>query len=243
MGVSLSDSATLTPDEGDVTLFTSPSESQCSMFPDHSLSAHLIPRSGRTWNGLVVTEHHVADVPADNMPPRMAMLLIAAIVGIVAIDLWIRGSETLLIHGIADEIAHLLTAVVCVEAFRVLGTPIRWPAALTGAVVLDLDHIPLIYGWAEPLAGSTRPETHALWPVMLVMVGGLAYRDERWIWWSIAIGMSTHLFRDTATGTVVLLWPFEDIPVHIPYIVYLLVMWGGVLVARLGLRRDWRAEG
>ncbi len=116
------------------------------MFPDHALSAHLIPRSVRTWNALVVTEHHVADVPAGNMPHRMGMLLVAAIVGIVAIDLWIRGSETLLIHGIADEIAHLLTAVVCVEAFRVLGTPIRWPAALIGAVVLDLDHIPLIYG-------------------------------------------------------------------------------------------------
>ncbi len=133
------------------------------MFPDHALSAHLIPHSVRIWNGLVVTELHVADVPADNMPHRMAMLLVAAIVGIDAIDLWIRGSETLLIHGIADEIAHLLTAVVCVEAFRVLGTPIRWPAALIGAVVLDLDHTPLIYGWAEPLAGSTRPGTHALW--------------------------------------------------------------------------------
>jgi hypothetical protein len=86
--------------------------------------------------------------------------------------------------------------------------------------------------------GHADAGTRALWPVMLVMLGGLAYRDARWIWWSVAIGMSTHLFRDTATGTVVLLWTFEDIPDHIPYIVYLLVMWGGVLVARLKLRRD-----
>ncbi len=55
--------------------------------------------------------------------------------------------------------------------------------------------------------------------VMLVMLGGLTYWDEQWIWRSIAIGMSTHLFRDTATGTVVLLWPFESVPVRVPYIV------------------------
>lgn len=147
-----------------------------------------------------------------------------AMVLIMGIDSQIRGSESLLVHGFADEVAHLMTTLICLAAARAVGIPIHWFAGLVGAVVIDVDHIPMLLNLVEPVEGSSRAGSHSLGPVVLIMFLGLIIRPWRSAFWSLGFGMLTHLFRDTATGFVPLAWPLSDDPVHLRYAVYLLVL-------------------
>lgn len=143
---------------------------------------------------------------------------------IMGIDSQIRGNESLLIHGLADEVAHLMTTLICLAAVRAVGIPVHWFAGLVGAVVLDLDHIPLLLNLIDPVMGSSRPATHSLGPVAPILLLGLIIPPWRLALWSLGFGMLTHLFRDAATGFAPLAWPLSDQPTHLRYSAYLLVL-------------------
>jgi hypothetical protein len=147
-----------------------------------------------------------------------------AMVLIMGIDSQIRGSESLLIHGLADAVAHLMTTLICLAALRTVGIPVHWFAGLVGAVVLDLDHLPLLLHLVEPVAGSSRPGTHSLAAVAPILFIGLIVSPWRFVLWSLGLGILTHLVRDAATGFVPLGWPLSNQPVHLRYSIYLLLL-------------------
>ena len=147
-----------------------------------------------------------------------------ALILIIGIDAQVRGDESLLVHGLADEVAHLLTAIICLAAVRAMGVPVHWLPGIIGGVIIDLDHIPLLLDLVSPVPGSSRPESHSLASVAVVLAVGLVVPQWRAATWSMGYGMVTHLFRDTATGSTPLWWPAVATPVHLRYSLYLLVL-------------------
>lgn len=140
------------------------------------------------------------------------------------IDPHLRGWVELLLRGMADEIAHLLTALVIVAAIRVAGIPVNWIAAAIGAVVIDLEYLLLLQNITEALAGSQRGFAHTLGPALGMILLGLIVAPARTGLISLGIGMLTHLLRDSATASAPLLWPLRDRAFHLHYAAYLTIL-------------------
>ncbi|MGZ4541401.1 MAG: metal-dependent hydrolase [Blastococcus sp.] len=174
---------------------------------------------------------------------RRAWLPLLVLAGIVVLDL--IGSLRywpVLLEGPRDETAHLLTAWLFLAAvvpgdrrqFRV------W--VLAGAVLLDLDHIPLYLWEVGAAAPNGRPVTHSLATVLVLLAGAALVRRLRVPLGGLALGVALHLLRDIGTGPgVPLFWPLSPASVQIPYAVYLAVVvaltGAAVLVAVPGLGR------
>ena len=174
---------------------------------------------------------------------RRAWLPVAALAGIVVLDL--IGSLRywpVLLEGPRDETAHLLTAWLFLAAV-VPGDRRRFRAwVLAGAVLLDLDHIPLYLWEVGAAAPNGRPVTHGLATVLLLLAGAALVRRLRTPLLGLALGVALHLVRDTAEGPgIPLLWPLSPASVQVPYAVYLAVVValaaGAVLVAVPGSTR------
>jgi inner membrane protein len=138
--------------------------------------------------------------------------------------------------GALDEPAHLLTAWLVLAAFSARTTALRLlPWVLAGAVLLDLDHVPLVLGLDVTATPSGRPVTHSLSTVAVLLVAALAVRRWRVALAGLAAGAATQLLRDLATGPgVPLFWPVLSVDVRLPYLMYLLVLLtlAGVATAR-----------
>lgn len=158
------------------------------------------------------------------------------LIGIALVDLLFHGSDWLPMHGFADEVNHSLTGLVWITAVAVLGVRVVVPAALLGAVAIDLDHVPEILGWTESPPGTSRTYTHSLLLVLALVVIAVCDRRRRVIWGSAALGLLSHLVRDMGTGTVLFWWPLSNRPVGIPYELYFGVTCGlGLAVFFLGI--------
>jgi hypothetical protein len=125
-----------------------------------------------------------------------------------------------IVAGMFDEPAHLATAVLLKERPS--------PAYLAGALLPDLDHVPLALRLVHPDPGDPRPVTHCLLTVAPVAVLSR----------QAATGMLAHFVRDLGVGTgVPLLWPLTRTPVRIPYATYAVL----VLAAAYSRSRPSRA--
>ncbi|MGH2559088.1 MAG: metal-dependent hydrolase [Thermomicrobiales bacterium] len=144
-----------------------------------------------------------------------------ALIAIVLLDRGVVGHRPLVVHGIGDEGAHALTACLWIVGAGVAGVRVVPLAALLGATVIDLDHIPLILDWTSSPPGTSRPETHSLIVLGLLLLLAGWDRSRRMWWGSAALGVASHLWRDLGTGAVVLWWPYSSRAVGIPYGVYL----------------------
>lgn len=153
------------------------------------------------------------------------------IVMIVSLDRQRPATESLALHGLIDETAHVLTATIVGLAVRSLGAEVSLVWTLIGGVILDGEHVLQLLGWTDPIPGSSRGGGHSLLVVVVVLLVAVADGTRR-IWWiSLAIGMASHLFRDMATGTVALLWPFDATPRSIGHDIYLVgLAWCSVMV-------------
>jgi hypothetical protein len=132
--------------------------------------------------------------------------------------------------GVADEAAHLATGALVLAA---------WPAPepefacglAAGSVLIDVDHVPELWGRAEWLRPrGLRPLPHTLLtPALVSRLPGRAGRGA-------AVGLVAHLVRDLATGRtrVALLWPLTRRPFSIRYRTYvaLLAALAGIAAAR-----------
>jgi inner membrane protein len=153
--------------------------------------------------------------------PMLACLSVAALDLILAARPWSIPAE-----GALDEVAHLLTAWIVLNACA-RGRTRAWPWVLLGAVVIDLDHIPLYLGMPVAAAGG-RPVTHSLVTVLVLLAVAGAVRPVRAVSSALAAGVVLHLLRDAATGPgVPLLWLVSDANAHVPHGAYLLLL--GVL--------------
>jgi hypothetical protein len=170
-------------------------------------------------------------VPPSEIAVRLlAMLMAPAMVLIMGIDLRLRGSEDILTHGIVDETAHLLTALVIFSAIRALGFPVNWPMALFGAIVADVDYLLIREGLMDHVGDTSRGLLHTLGPALGVIAIGLAVPPLRVVLLSLGVGMLTHVLRDSATASTSLLWPLSDHAFHLRYSVYLAVLIGFTLI-------------
>jgi inner membrane protein len=159
---------------------------------------------------------------AGSVPPLLA------IAGIVALDLVIRAHDwPLVLLGVLDESAHLLTAWLALAALTARTTALPgWPWVLAGAVFIDLDHVPLFLGaeWVAATAGG-RPVTHSLTTVVVLLTAATTCRGWRMPLIGLAAGVALHLARDIATGPgVPLFWPLAADDTRLPYWPYLVVL-------------------
>ena len=161
---------------------------------------------------------------------------------VFAVDaLLMRFSPPLALAALVDELAHVITALLVLGALRRRLTQPFAVGILLGAVLIDVDHLPLVLGWDFLTRGTNRPYTHSLLAVGLTGLGAwvLTERSRR-IALGAAFGLAMHLVRDMATGGAPLYWPVAADRVTMPYGVYSvllmaaagLVVWRGVAPAR-----------
>lgn len=147
--------------------------------------------------------------------------------------------DSILLSGMLDETAHVLTTLIVLWA---LGGPL-WDRmlypALVASVAIDLDHIPQELCYFFLTEGTPRPYTHSLLTIAAVLAGALLWRRRRDLLLGIAVGVTLHLWRDMAEprSGVALLWPLSDGSFSISQYVYLALM-AAALVC--GIRRSER---
>jgi inner membrane protein len=146
-----------------------------------------------------------------------------------------------LVEGVRDEIAHALTAALFLAvAPRVAERFVAW--VLVGAVVIDLDHIPL-FVWGVGSAGYGRPVTHSLGTILVLLAVAGLYRRWRTPLLALALGVLLHFLRDIATGPgLPLVWPISADNFLVPYLPYVAVLIAVTGVAT-GRRAGWRRAG
>ena len=125
--------------------------------------------------------------------------------------------------GLFDEPAHLATAGVVLANL----TP-PWPeweaGFMAGAVLPDLDHVPLALSRVHPDIDSPRPVTHCLLAVSPLFVAAHVARPGkvRNALAGAAAGTLAHFARDLAVGTgVALFQPLSKRNFKLPYPLYL----------------------
>jgi membrane-bound metal-dependent hydrolase YbcI (DUF457 family) len=120
--------------------------------------------------------------------------------------------------GFVDHPAHLATAGLVL--LNLGPRPPRWAAGfLAGALLPDLDHVPLAVSRVHPGLDDPRPVTHCLLAVVPVAALGQMKADQRLR--GAAAGMIAHFARDVGVGTgVPLLWPLTRRSLRVPYAVY-----------------------
>jgi inner membrane protein len=132
------------------------------------------------------------------------------------------------VAGVIDEAAHVATGLVLLASSPRPVPDDHAAGVIAGSVLLDLDHVPELFGVGVLRNGTSRPVPHSL-----VTVLALA-RNARGHGWptpgvarGAAVGVAAHLVRDLATGNgVQLLWPLSRRVFAIPYGVY-----AGLLIA------------
>jgi inner membrane protein len=156
---------------------------------------------------------------------------------IILLDRTLVGNDRLLVHAGADELGHAFTALAWIVTARSVGLNVMPTAALMGAVAIDVDHVPLLLGVFESPPGTTRPFSHSLLTVALLV--GIAVLDQgrRRVWVSAAYGVGSHLFRDLARGHLLLFWPVSARPIALAYQTYYAVTVALILV--FALARLW----
>jgi membrane-bound metal-dependent hydrolase YbcI (DUF457 family) len=138
------------------------------------------------------------------------------------------------ISGIADETAHAATAVALLAALPQPGDREFARGFAAGSILLDIDHVPELWGrrWLRPRGVRPLPHSLAL-PALLVVHG--VHRSNRAAL-GAAVGLGGHLLRDLATGNtaVPLLWPLTKRPFSVRYRKYVAVM---AVLAAVGASR------
>lgn len=180
-----------------------------------------------------------------------ARFLAAMAVGLVfAIDtLLARGGEPRAIEALLDEPAHAATALLFLAALRPRPLKGHGLGVVLGAVLIDVDHVPMGLGWDVLTRGTNRPYSHSLLTLIGVMVVASCLRGgRRQLAFAVAFGLAAHLVRDMATGGVPLFWP-SAARVRLPYGAYTAILLAAVALAAWRARADtvdrpsvWRAR-
>lgn len=120
--------------------------------------------------------------------------------------------------GLFDHPAHLATAGLI--ALDSPPRPSRWTKAfMVGALLPDVDHIPLALRRSHPAPDDGRPFSHCLLTIAPVAAVASFTQSERLH--GLAAGMAAHYLRDLGVGSgVPLLWPASKRSFGVPYGVY-----------------------
>ena len=142
--------------------------------------------------------------------PWTALRTGAVVSAVAFLDVFVRGHNNLAVHGVADEVGHLITGLMFATVLMMSGVPLSLPWALIGSVAIDIDHLPWLVNWINQPDHLSRSVTHSFATVLVIAGIGLADRKRWMIWYSLAVGTLVHLLRDLATGNVRLWWPLSD---------------------------------
>jgi inner membrane protein len=151
----------------------------------------------------------------------LRLSVIAALAAVLALDAVVDENWPLILLGPFDEIGHLATAWVLLVALLPDRCRPLMPWALLGAVVIDVDHIPL-YVWDVGTADPEgRPITHSLTVVLVLLAFSRLPGRLRTPLSGLALGVLLHLVRDVVTGPgVPLFWPVTGTSVLASYSLY-----------------------
>jgi len=153
---------------------------------------------------------------------HLRLSVIAALTVVLVLDAVVVKDWPLPVLGFFDEIGHLATAWVLLVAVLPNGRRSLVPWALLGAVLIDVDHIPL-YVWGVGTADDPqgRPITHSLSVVLVLLALSRLSGRLRTPLSGLALGVVLHLVRDVVTGPgAPLFWPITGTSVLAPYSLY-----------------------
>jgi len=144
------------------------------------------------------------------------------LLSIVVVDIIRLRQWPLIVAGLLDELAHVLTALVVHAAIGLPRSKAALLGTLAGATLLDADHVPHHLGSRILTSDTERPLTHSAISVGLVAcMAILGPRRWRLPLLCAAVGASTQLVRDVGTGSIPLWWPLSRKEVRLPYVAYL----------------------
>ncbi|HEV2752502.1 MAG TPA: metal-dependent hydrolase [Solirubrobacteraceae bacterium] len=176
---------------------------------------------------------------------RLPPAALAALVGVIVVVQGLLALEPpTLILGLVDWTGHFATIAILLAA-----SSRRLPTALIAgtfaATLIDLDHIPDLFGEEGISDVTPRPVSHSM--VTVLVAGAIAAavraRAPRYGAFAvgIALGVAMHLLRDVFTGPgVSLFWPLSAEPVNGAFLVYLVAM---IAVAAYAATRSRRVVG
>jgi inner membrane protein len=149
---------------------------------------------------------------------------VACLAVVAAADLVLsRKRPPWILVGLFDEPAHLATAGVVLANLEP-----RWPAweagFIAGALLPDLDHVPLALSRVHPNVDDPRPVTHCLLAVSPLFAAAHLQKPgpARDALAGAAAGTLAHFARDLAVGTgVALFQPLTGRNFKVPYPLYL----------------------
>jgi membrane-bound metal-dependent hydrolase YbcI (DUF457 family) len=125
--------------------------------------------------------------------------------------------------GFFDEPAHVATAGVALANLRPRSS--QWALGfMAGAVLPDLDHVPLALSRVHPNVDDPRPVTHCLMAISPLFAAARLQEPgpSRDALAGAAVGTLAHFARDLAVGTgVPLLQPLTGRSFKLPYPLYL----------------------
>lgn len=175
---------------------------------------------------------------------RAVCLLPALLLGVVwLMDALPAAGDSTLAIGAIDEPAHLATALLALLAVGGRTLPLRhslffW-SALAGAVLIDLDHLPLYGGVPGISQPGGRPYSHSLATPLVLLLLGFAIPRWRTVLAGLAVGNLLHFVRDLGTGPgLPLWWPMDDRSHSVPYPTYFGVVVALAAVATVRLLMD-----
>jgi hypothetical protein len=166
------------------------------------------------------------------------VLVSLAVIAVADLVIW-RWKAPYAAEALFDEPAHVGTGLLALAAAGVSFPASVVLAVVAGSLLIDLDHLPHLFGSHLIEHGIPRPYTHTLGTVAFLLVLALVIRSWRWrlLVGVAGLALALHFFRDMAEPGgpgVALLWPFSDHAFTLPYPWY-----GGVLAvfASLALAR------
>jgi hypothetical protein len=166
---------------------------------------------------------------------RVRRAVASAAAAVVAGADWVIHYRTprWILIGVFDHPAHLATAGLI--ALNLPSRSPRWHAAfMAGALLPDLDHVPLALAEKHPDPGTPRPATHCLVAAAPLFALARASRSEMLD--GAAWGTLAHFARDVSIAPgMPLLRPFRRRDVRIPYPVYAVAL---ATLTGLALTRD-----
>jgi inner membrane protein len=176
--------------------------------------------------------------------PEPAVVLAGAVLLIADQTAYVAVGSTVLLQAPLDWIAHVLTTALIVWGLAPgLRNRVLVPA-LVASVAIDVDHIPGRLGYDWLTAGTSRPYTHSLATVVVLLIGAGLVRSARAPLLGVALGVASHLWRDLAEPVhagVALVWPISDGRCEVPQAVYLGSLGALALIAAArALHRDAR---
>lgn len=189
----------------------------------------MLTAGGRqNWKGYTLSQPAKERVATRPLLLLLSVAMAPALAIVMGIDLRIRGAEQVLVHGIADEIAHLLTATIMLSAVWALGLRVNWFVVALGAVLPDIEYITRYLDVAEGFGDGSRGIMHTLVPGAVLAALGLlvwpVWRPLRVLLISLGLALLTHVVRDSATSAIPLLWPLQEQPFHLRYSVFLAIL-------------------